>query len=222
MIRKGVLLIGLVGLGVGSCIEHEVIPPPEPVADLVCSFEGLIGGAHVEYTENVNDYVCFPSIAKQTQSGITNAQYLFSMTSQSQLTYVQVAMGSLSWNDPTGTETPSLALFNGFFNTNTTPVFSDNAMNGFEVTYRDVHGDLWKSDETDPDNFVEFVPGSITQESDKYGDYSKFAVTFNCRVFHTYVVPDLPLNPIPANQTYHDSIASFMIEDAIYKGYFKR
>jgi hypothetical protein len=224
MIKKGVLLIGLIGFGIGSCIEHEVIPPPEPVVELSCSFEGLIGGAFVEYTENVNEYVCFPSISKQSNSstGITSAQYLFAMTSPMQATSIQIALGSLSWNDPTGTEIPSLNLFNNFFKTNDTPLYSDGAMNGFAVTYRDVNGLLWTTDQTDPGNTIEFVPGSIVQESDKNGDYSKFTALFNCTVHHTYVVPDLPLNPNPQNQTYHDSLASFLIEDAIFKGYFKR
>lgn len=222
MFKKGALLIGLVGFGIGSCIEHEVIPPPEPVAELHCSFEGLIGGAFIEYTENVNDYECFPSIAKQTSNGITNAQYLFSMTSQSQIPYIQIAMGSLSWNDPTGTETPSLSLFNSFFTTNDTPMYSNGAMNGFEVTYRDIHGDLWKSDEADVTNTVEFVPGSITQESDKNGDYSRFTATFSCTVYHTYVVPDITVVPQTNPPTMRDSIVSFLIEDAIFKGYFRR
>lgn len=224
MIKKGVLLIGLVGFGLGSCIEHEVIPPPEPLVDLQCSFEGLIGGAYVEYTENVNDYVCFPSISKQSNSmtGITAAQYLFAMTSQSQATSIQIALGSLSWNDPTGTETPSLTLFNDFFKTNDTPLYSNGAMNGFAVTYRDINGLLWTTDETDPGNTVEFIPGSIVQESDKNGDYSKFTAVFTCTVYHTYVVPDITVVPQTNPPTMRDSIASFLIEDAIYKGYFKR
>ncbi|OFZ54357.1 MAG: hypothetical protein A3D92_23605 [Bacteroidetes bacterium RIFCSPHIGHO2_02_FULL_44_7] len=222
MIKKGALLIGIVGLTVGSCIEHEVIPPPEPMADLVASFEGNIGGAFIEYTENVNGYTPFPSIAKQTQSGITNAQYQFSMRSQDAIPYIQVAMGSLSWNDPTGTETPSLSLFNSFFTTNDTPVYSDGAYNGFEVTYRDVFGDLWRSSETDLTNTVEIIPGTIVQESDKTGDYSKFTMLFDCTVYHTYVVPDITVVPQTNPPTMRDSIVSFLIEDAIYKGYFKR
>lgn len=222
MIKKGVLLSGLVVIGLGSCIEHEVIPPPEPVVELVCSFEGLVGGAFLEYTENVNDYECFPSLAKQTQFGITNAQYLFAMTSQSQIPYIQIAMGSLSWNDPTGTEVPSLSLFNSFFLTNDMPLYSNGAMAGFEVTYRDNYGDLWRSNEADITNEVEFLPNSIIQESDKNGDYSKFTATFTCEVYHTYVVPDITVIPQTNPPTMRDSIASFMIEDAVFRGYFRR
>lgn len=222
MIKKSVLLLGLASLVISSCIEHEVIPAPEPLVDLTCSFEGTIGGAFIEYTNNVNGYTGFPSIAKQTQSGITNAQYLFAMTSQEQIPYIQVALGSLSWNDPTGTETPALSLFNSFFVTNDAPNYSNLALNGFEVTYRDIYGDLWKSDELSPVQDVSFVPGSIIQESDKTGDYSKFTVLFSCPVYHTYVVPDISVVPQTSPPTMRDSIATILIEDAIYKGYFKR
>ncbi len=235
MIKKGVFLFGLIGVGltVGSCIEHEVIPPPEPLVDLKCSFEGTIGGAFIEYTENVDGYVGYPSIAKQTQSGITNAQYLFAMTSQEQIPYVQIALGSLSWNDPTGTETPALSLFNSFFQTNDAPDYSSAALNGFEASYRDQYGDIWRSytpgsepipESGTPTSTIEvsFVPGSIVQESDKNGDYSKFICLFTCPVYHVYSVVDLSVNPQTNPPTMRDSVSVLNIEDAIYTGYFKR
>lgn len=222
MIKKGIFLIGLAGITFSSCIKHEVIPAPEPQVELTCHFEGTIGGAFVEYTENVDDYIAFPSIAKQTQSGITNAQYLFAMTSQSHIPYVQIAMGSLSWNDPTGTETPALSLFNGFFTTNDSPNYSNAALNGFEASYRDIHGDIWRSYKDSIPEDVAFIPGSIIQESDTKGDYSKFICTFNCPIYHIYTVIDISVIPQTNPPTYRDSVASMMIEDAVYQGYFKR
>ena len=81
MLKKGILFIGLIGLIFSSCIDHEVIPPPVHHVELECSFAGKIGGAFIEFTENVDGYSCFPSIQKQTALGVTNAQYLFAMTS---------------------------------------------------------------------------------------------------------------------------------------------
>lgn len=235
MVKKGLFLIGMVGLGVASCIDHEVIPPPEPVVELGCHFEGTVGGAFFDYTENVSGYTCTPSLAKQTQQGVTNAQYLFAMTSQEQIQYVQIGLGSLSWNDPTGTERPALSLFDAFFTapTSMSPDYSNGALNGFEVQYRDQFGDIWRSYEagTEPTPesgtpiatvSVEFDPASITQESDDNGDYSKFVCYFTCPVYHIYSVPDISVVPQTNPITYRDSAVVLNIEDAIYTGYFKR
>ena len=40
MIKKSAFAIGIIGLMLNSCIEHEVIPAPTPEVDLNCSFEG--------------------------------------------------------------------------------------------------------------------------------------------------------------------------------------
>ncbi|MDX2362026.1 MAG: hypothetical protein QNK23_14550 [Crocinitomicaceae bacterium] len=217
MIKKSVFLIGLMGLTIGSCIDHEVIPPPEPTVDLICSFEGNIGGAFVEYTENVNGYTCTSDIRKQTQSGITDAQYLFAMTSQEQIPFVQIALGSLTWNDANGTQIPALSLFNAFFLTNDNPEYSNAALDGFEASYRDIYGDTWRSYKDSIPESVAF--SGITQESDNNGDYSKFVCTFSCPVYCIYEVQVIPAT-VPV--TYRDSVVSMMIEDAIYHGYFKR
>ena len=70
MHKKGIFIVGLIGIIASSCTKHEVIPAPTPQVDLKCSFRGDIGGAFVEYTENVDNYSCFPSISKQTLNGI--------------------------------------------------------------------------------------------------------------------------------------------------------
>ena len=60
-----------------------------------------------------------------------------------QIPYIQVGLGSISWDDPTGTQTPALSLFNGFFAAYDTPNYSDNAYSGFEVAFVDAVGDVW-------------------------------------------------------------------------------
>lgn len=222
MYKRGFFLMGIIAVAFSSCNKHEVIPAPVPQIELNCSFQGDIGGAFVEYTENVDNYTCFPSISKQTSSGITNAQYLYSMISTTQIPSVQIAMGSLSWSDPTGTQTPALTLFNNFFLANDLPAYSDLGLNGFEVTYRDAYNLTWKSSETSAIPQDVFFDGAQTvQESDASGDYSKFVCEFSCPVFHTYTVVDITVPPtVPP--TYRDSIAYIMIENAEYRGYFKR
>ena len=69
---------------------------------------------------------------------------------------------------------------------------------------------------------VEFVYESIVQESDNSGDYSKFTCNFEAEVFHTYSVIDITVIPQTSPPTMVDSVASFLITDAVYKGYFKR
>ena len=222
MIKKSAFALGLMGVLFSSCIEHEVIPAPTPEVELNCSFEGNIGGAFVQYTENVNGYSCFPSISKQTSGGITSAQYLFSMRSATEIPYVQIGLGSISWDDPTGTEIPALSLFNSFFATYDLPNYSDYAYNGFEVAYVDAVGDVWRSSEVSVPQDVEFELSSIKQESDVSGDYSKFICNFNCFVYHTYSVVDITVVPQTTPPTMTDSVASMFIDNAIYQGFFKR
>ena len=221
------MLIALLGATLSSCIEHEIIPAPEPTVTLKSDFQGMIGGAYIEYTENVNGYYSAPSIAKQTSVGVTNAQYLSTMMSQSEASYMQVGIGSLSWSDPTGTSVPALTSFNQFFNQDapatSAPNYSNNALTGFQVVYRDSYGDDWKSDEVNSTvQDIDFVYESISQESDNSGDYSTFTCNFSTEVFHTYSVVDITVSPQTTPPTMVDSLASLFITDAQYKGFFKR
>lgn len=222
MYKKGLLTLGLIGtLMMSSCIKHEVIPAPEPEVDLDANFEGLIGGSFIEYTENVDGYYGLSELATQSASGTSNAQYSFSMISASELSSIKISMGSLTWNDASGATIPALSLFNNFFQANNTPVYSNGALSGFEVTWRDASGIEWTSDEASPLQDVTIDPLSIVQESDASGDYSKFTMTFNCPVYHVYSVVDISVPPtIPA--TMRDSVATIQIDQASYRGWFQR
>lgn len=216
MTRATILFMGL-SIFLGSCIKHEVIPPPVPKVELDGSFEGTIGGAFIEYTKNVDGYYCYPSLAKQTQSGMTSAQYSFAMKSDQSSSSAQISLGSLQWSDPTGTQKPAVTSFNSFFNTNLTPDYSDLALAGFEFAYVDASGKVWRSDETETGQNITFIENSVQQESDESGDYSKFIAQFTCIIKHTYQIPD------PANPPYTmDSTASMLVENARMEGYFKR
>jgi hypothetical protein len=215
MIKKGLFILGLTGLTLSSCIEHEVIPAPEPKVDLVCSFEGNIGGQFVEYTENVDGYYGYPSIAKQTVSLVTDAQYFFAMVSDDFTPFVKIGMGSITWNSGNGSETPSLSLFNGFFAANDLPDYSDQAFDGFEVSYHHINGSTWTSlvkpwhEATNTANGPKVAFTGIKQESDASGDYSQFVCTFdNVWLYYT--------DPITSDTD------SLIITEAIYRGWFKR
>ena len=212
MKRKGILLIGLIGLSLGSCIEHEVIPAPTPQVDLACSFEGNIGGQFIEYTRFVSGYDGVSDISIQSQFGTNTAQYSFAMMSDATPAFVRIRMGSLVWNDGSGTFRPDLSLFNSFFLTNTDPNYSDGSLNGFEVAYKTTMNTIFVSREGSVFNqTVVFDPNSVIQSSDETGDYSKFTCNFDCFVYRDYV------DDLGVPQT--DSI---LIQNAIYKGWFKR
>ena len=216
MLKKGFLFIGIIGLGVTACIKHEVIPAPTPTVDLYSHFQGTINGTDVEFTENVLGYTPVSTKAKEILPPPTpsSAIYYAEMSSPNTMQSVKVGMGKLYW-DATLTADPTISLFNGYFTANLTPNYSTDANAGFEVTYRDQNSRIWKSWETSTyiDQDVEFT--EVVQESDTTGDYSKFKCVFDCYVY-SYRPDSLILNP----PVYY--LDSLLIEDATYRGWFKR
>lgn len=215
MIKKGVLIIGISSFVLSSCIEHEVIPPPEPKVDLYAHFYGEINGAPVELTENVlgyyNDCTTAKYILPPPQP--SSAVYFAEMRSAQVATAVKVGMGSIGWDANVGSE-PTLSSFNAFFQTNLFPNYSDDALAGFEFTYTDGTGRVWASSETSV-NFQDVEFTGVVQESDNSGDYSKFICNFECYVYS--LNPDsLALNPPVVH------LDSVQIENATYEGWFQR
>ena len=215
MLKKGILIIGVSSLVLSSCIEHEVIPPPEPVVELNAHFYGEFNTAPIELTENVLGYANNCTSAKYIVPPPTfsEAVYYAEMSSLQVATSVRIGLGSATWNSSLSAE-PTLATFNSLFQTNLFPNYADGALNGFEVTYKDGTGREWKSSETSvmPMN-VEFT--GVVQESDNNGDYSKFICNFDCWIYSLH--PDsLALNP-PVIQ-----LDSIHVENARYEGWFQR
>lgn len=216
MKRCHLLIAGIIGLSLSSCIEHEVIPAPEPMVELKASFEGNIGGQFTEYTQFVSGYEGVSDIAIQSSGGTSNAQYTFGLISTQNSAMVRIGLGSISWSSTLGTYRPELNLFNPFFLANTNPAYSNAAMNGFEVVYRTQSDSIFVSrDNSTFGQTVEFVPSSIVQGSDSSGDYSKFICKFNCYVYNDWV--DMTLGPPGIPMT--DSI---LITNAVYEGWFQR
>lgn len=215
MFKKGILLIGISSFVLASCIEHEVIPPPEPTVELYAHFYGEVNSAPIEFTENVLGYANNCTSAKYIlpPPDFSNAVYFAEMSSSQIATKVKIGMGPVSWDASLSNE-PTLATFNTFFQQNLFPAYSDDALAGFEVTYRDGTGREWKSSETsvNPQN-VEFT--GVVQESDNSGDYSKFICNFDCWLYSLH--PDsLALNP-PVIQ-----LDSVHMTNAVYQGWFQR
>lgn len=215
MIKKGVFILGISTLILSSCIEHEVIPPPEPKVELYAHFIGDINGAPVELTENVLGYYLECTTAKYIlpPPDASTAVYYSEMTSDQVQTSVKIGMGSVAWDANVSAE-PTLTSFNAFFQTNLLPSYSDDALTGFEFTYTDGTGRVWKSSETSVNvQDVEFT--GVVQESDNSGDYSKYVCNFNCFVYS--LNPDsLAQNPPVVH------LDSIPITNATYQGWFER
>lgn len=202
--KRGILILGTIGLVLSSCIKHEVIPAPVPMVDLTAHFYGVVDGAEIELTENVLGYVNTSEKAKiiLPPPSFSSAVYYSQMSSAEVATSIKVGLGSMNW-DASIAPDPPLSTFNGFFLANDNPTYSDNGMAGFEVIFRDGWGSEWTSSETSMNvQNVEFT--GIIQESDSTGDYSLFTCYFDCYAY---------------NVTMDDSIK---IEDAVYQGWFKR
>ena len=215
MIKKG--FIALVGLGfiLASCIKHEVIPAPTPTADLNAHFSGTINNTYIEYTENVLGYenVSYKIKTILPPGGNSTAVYYAEMRSPSQSQSIAIGLGSVNFDSGVAND-PPLAIFEPFFIANDSPDYSTDGSAGFEVVYQN-GSRQWKSYDLSSYPGVSADFTGIELESDATGDYSKFLCTFDCYVYSLH--PDsLALVP-PVVQ-----LDSFLIEDAIYTGWFKR
>ena len=216
MIKKG--FIALVGFGfvLVSCIKHEVIPAPTPTADLEAHFTGVINNTQTDFTENVLGYenVSYKVKVIQPPGGNSTAVYYSEMQSTSQLQSIAIGLGSINFDSGVASD-PPLALFEPFFPANDNPNYSNNGAAGFEVVYQDATNRQWKSNQTSNYAGANVNFTGIKLESDATGDYSKFICTFDCYMYS--LNPDsLALLPPVAH------VDSFLIEDAVYTGWFKR
>lgn len=195
-------------LTLSSCIEHEVIPAPEPKVDLSCHFIGTINGTGVEFTQNVSGYDCITEKTKIILPApqYSSAVYYSQIASTQSAVAVKIGMGSVYWDASTVND-PTLALFNDFFLNNLMPSYSDLAASGIEIQYRDGTGKIWASKQSSP-NSQNAVFSNLKQESDNTGDYSKFTCNFSCYVYN------------------YDNVAlawdSLQIQNAVFSGWFKR
>lgn len=212
-----ILYTGALLLTIASCIKHEVIPPPVPMVDLYAHFIGDFtpstgGTATIELTENVLGYTNVSEKAKVIlpPPSFSSAVYYSAMQSSQASTMIKIGLGSVLW-DAASEADPSLTTFNNFFVANDMPAYSNDGSSGFEVTYRDGYGSVWRSEEASL-NVQEVEFSNIVQESDTTGDYSMFTCHFNCYVYRTYYDPVLM----------DDVTDSVRIDNAVYNGWFRR
>ena len=203
--KLGLLSLFALMFSLEACIEHEVIPAPVPKVELACNFSGIIKSTPLELTENVSGYTGKPDKALQLVSApaVSSAIYIFEMYSATSMQSIKIKLGSVLWNGSVSA-IPDLTSFNSFYKTNIAPPYSDGAGNGFEVSYRDGNGVTWVSKQNSL-NAQNVAFSGINQESDAFGDYSKFVCKFNCYVY--------------AQNGQKDSI---QITNGVLKGWFKR
>jgi hypothetical protein len=166
-----------------SCIEHEVIPPPEQKVELDCYFDGFLNSISLSLTQNVDGNY---GVATKAQNilpapDFSNERYYFTMTSNQTSRAITIGLGSVYW-DGAVDYSPTTTQFNSFMANTVAPAFSDGALTGVEVKYTDANGTVWNSHENSP-NFQEANFTYTKQESDNTGDYSKFICDFDCYVY---------------------------------------
>jgi len=198
-----------------GCHKPEVIPAPTEALDLKQHFTGTINGTGVEWTENVNGYKVFTenSYILDTANYIFNWRFYSSMQSLADVKSISIGIGSLQ-HDPSVSADPSISDFKNFVmkfaDPNTAPDFSDEALDGFQVIYRDAAGDLLKSDESDPGTYSF---SNVQYKEDKDGEYMTFVCTFSAPLY------DYRLD----TATNMDTVYKYaLIENAKFTGYFKR
>lgn len=189
-----------------SCIDHVIIPPPVPVVEFDCSFSATIDGATYNLVEDVNGCYCESTKSKEINPSPqpSTATYNAIMKSDVQLDFIQVSLGKLNFNADVEAD-PTLTQFETFFNSNATPAFSEGAVAGIEIVFRDGAGNVWYSDPNSAAS-QSFVFTSLVQESDENGDYMKFQAEFSCTLYDDI-----------ANPT-----TSIVMENAVFKSYFAR
>lgn len=212
----GFVAIVFLGFMMNSCIKHEVIPPPIATVDLNASFEAVINGTDVEWTQNVEGYKANANTSASYLPSPQLSQKIFESEISSIYSdqSINLTFGSLTWDVASNIE-PTLSMFNNFHSYNSdAPIAFKNyssvstllSMLGVEVEYIDNNDDSWISRESDPGQFAMFTV--LDQDSDNTGDYSLFLCEFSCKVWR--------INP----QTQLDE--SIIINNAKYTAWFKR
>lgn len=194
-----------------SCVEHEVIPAPIPRVELPASFTADYEGMPYQLIKNVDGYYCDPTQAREIlpapqPSSIIYYSSLRSKEPNVHFDYIRIGLGQLFYSAEADLK-PTLSQFKQFFEANKNPLYKDDCLGGVEIIYRDSAGKVWYSSEnmTDLQNPQSFSFTSLTQKSDKFGDYMKFSATFNVSLVDDLTTPT-------------DTIR---FKNAVYEGYFQ-
>ena len=177
--KKLFILCGFVGLlGLNSCTDHEVIPPPLPLVDLNCDCEATINDSVVKY----QDSCYYESVKNIVTGGVSTARYRTRLEEIDIPGGLELEARTLSWTDD-GTNNPTLEEWRSFFTDNTSPNFSDNVgHSGVVVRWTDPNGNIWESDTSVVGAICiqSFTYNILVNEKDVTGDYMQFDATFDC------------------------------------------
>lgn len=207
-ILKSVAVLSL-GIAFFSCNKREIIPAPTSKVDLKSHFYGKINGTNIELTQNVNGYAGTSGVDLIVNANtLDSAIYHSKFSSSNSLQQVNIAHGSIVF-DANASERPSVSTFESFYlsGPNLVPSFSVNGLGGISFSFTDGSGKEWKSKTIGTAQYTK-----MGVESDENGDYAKFRVEFDTRVYYSYL-------DVPTQTTITDSME---VVDAVYTGWYKR
>ena len=158
-------------LSVVSCNnQHEVIPPPLPVAELECSCEATVDGVLKEYTDT-----CRYDNEKTISSSVSYASYSAEIKNAALTEGFEIEMKEIQWND-FGNNLPTTDEWEAYFLANMDPEYYVDDMlshNGVTIKYTDQFGTLWISDTVSGCSSIDFVYTEMERDSDATGNYMK-------------------------------------------------
>lgn len=165
-------------LSITSCNnQHEVVPPPLPVAELECSCKGIVDGELKEYSDT-----CRYDNEKTISSSTSRASYTAEIKNAALTEGFEIEMKEIQWLD-VGNNIPTTEEWEAYFLANLDPeYYVDDALspNGVTIKYTDEFGTLWTSDTVSGCSSIDFVFASMELDSDLTGNYMKFKGVFNC------------------------------------------
>jgi len=166
-------------LSITSCNDqHEVIPPPLPVAELECSCKGTVDGVFKEYTDSCR----YDNEKTISSSGLSFASYTTEIKNTALTEGFEIEIKEIQWLDG-GNNLPTTAEWEDYFLGNMSPEYyvDDNlSHNGVTIKYIDAFGTLWISDTVSGCSSIDFSFIKMELDSDATGNYMKFKGIFNC------------------------------------------
>jgi len=158
--------------------QHEVIPPPLPVAELECSCKATIDGVLKEYSDSCK----FDNQKTIPSTGLSSASYSTEIKNAALTEGFEIEMKEIQWLD-VGNNLPTTDEWEAYFQSNMDPEYyvDDNlSIHGVTIKYVDAFGTLWMSDTISACSSVDILYTQMELDSDLTGNYMKFKAVFNC------------------------------------------
>jgi hypothetical protein len=166
-------------LGLTSCNnQHEVVPPPLPVASLECECTADIDGVAYEYIDTCS----YDNEKTINTTGTSRGIYSSEIQNEAMNQGFELEMRTVEWFDD-GSNLPTTEEWKAYFENNMSPSYyinDNNSSNGVVIKWTDPNGDLWQSDTTLDCSGIDFLYTTMEHDSDQTGNYMKFKSVFNC------------------------------------------